>query len=343
MHHTITVSSVSDSSTASGYTPDMIKRAYNLGNIGNGNGISCAVIDFLGNPYLKRNLEVFSDAFNLTSPDVFETGQALSQSFDFSAYIEPCVDSQWLHAISPLARINVIKAPQYSVQGALYAIETALEIGSDIVLLTFQAADYEAFLDRLDLFKSDAVFVTSAGDYGAEANFPACIPECISVGGTALEISDYGERLSEETVWEGSGGGICELFGIPDYQRSMLGINSQTQGRRGVPDVSFLASPNPGFAVFHSSAQGSFGWYSVGGTSVSASIVAGIIANILSSEEFSYIEKREVLPELYRLAGGSEYKNEYGCFVDIISGSNGGFYAQKGYDLCTGLGSLTNL
>ena len=64
---------------------------------------------------------------------------------------------------------------------------------------------------------------------------------------------------------------------------------------------------------------------------------------MLSSGFFSDLKKSEILPELYRLAGGTSYKNEFGYFKDIINGSNGKFYAQKGYDLCTGLGSLINL
>ena len=41
---------------------------------------------------------------------------------------------------------------------------------------------------------------------------------------------------------------------------------------------------------------------------------------------------------LYELAGSSSYKNPYGDFYDITSGSNG-YKATVGYDVVTGLGS----
>lgn len=342
MKKTIKTDAISNNSSV-GYVPEQIKNAYNLGNVGNGENIRVSVIDFFGNPYIQRNIDVFSAEFNLPkiTLNLFDT--SFENNFDFSGYIEPSVDTQWVHAVSQQAIINVIRAPGYSVEGAMQAVARSLDIGTDIMLLTFQAQMREEYKQYSTYFDEDCVFIASAGDYGAQVNFPSCMPQCVSVGGTSLDISESGERLSEETVWEGTGGGICTYFEIPDYQRRMSGISEITDGNRGVPDVSFLADPQKGYSVYHSSVVDGFGWYRTGGTSVSASVVAGIIANLLSANSLEITRKKDVLPLLYALAGETEYTNPFDKYTDITSGNNGIYSAMHGYDLCTGLGSLVNL
>ncbi len=333
--------SLSNSSNI-GYTPNQVRTAYTLSQRSRGEGVSVAVIDFLGNIYLQNNLDIFSNEFGLPRIQLQFIGETPRNSrFDFSAYIEPSADTQWVHAISPRAQLKVIRATQYSIEGAMEAIKQALEQNCDIILQTFQAPFDESYVKYESIYSSNAVFVSSAGDYGAGAFFPSCFTTCISVGGTSLQLNLNGNRISEETVWNGTGGGICTYFEIPDYQKKFYDIESQTSGHRGVPDISFLADPNTGYSVYHSSVSDSFGWYKAGGTSIGASVVAGILANMLSYTNIN--DKRSVLPMLYSLAGEYSYKNEYNKFKDITTGGNNMFQARVGYDLCTGLGSLINL
>ncbi len=341
MNINLRIDNLTDSSEK-GYTPQQIIKAYNLGNYGDGQGIKVAIFDFIGNNNIQSDLDVFSDTFNLERLKLEYAGTFNSTNyFDFSAYIEPCADSQWVHAISPKSEIVIIRAEEFNVNGAIKAINTAIETDADIILMTFQSAFREEFLNYTSIFESNVAFVASAGDYGSGAFFPSCYPTCISVGGTSLEISKNGERMGEETVWQGSGGGICQYFTIPEFQQKFYPIKNITNGKRGVPDVSFLADPEYGYSVYHSSSADTFGWYTSGGTSIAASVIAGIIANFLSASGIE--NKQEILPLLYKLAGETSYKNEYMKFNDIISGNNGSFSARKGYDLCSGLGSPINL
>lgn len=341
MNSSLKLGSLSDDCER-GYNPQQIKKAYNLGNYGDGNGVKVAIFDFIGNKNIQSNIDVFSDAFNLERTELEFAGEFNhSKNFDFSAYIEPCADSQWVHAISPKADILVIRAEEYSVKGAINAINTALDNGADIILQTFQTPFIESYLNYTSLFEMDAVFIASAGDFGSGAFFPSCYPTCISVGGTSLEIGKNGDRLGEETVWAETGGGICQYFDIPDYQNRFIPIPSITNNKRGVPDVSFHADPEYGYSVYHSSVSDMFGWYTSGGTSIAASVVAAIIANYLSFDK--NVTKREILPFLYKIAGETSYKNEHLKYNDIVMGNNGAYSARRGYDLCTGLGSLINL
>lgn len=341
MQSSLIIDSLSDNSNI-GYTPMQIMNAYGLGNRRTGAGITVGVIDFIGNPYIQRNLNIFSEEFGLRETEIEFYGDIENQSnFEFAAYIEPSVDVQWVHAIASDANLKIIRAPEYTVQGAIDAIKTAVEIGCNIVLQTFQAPFIEDYLEYSDIFKNDAVFIASAGDYGAGAFFPSCYPYCISVGGTSLEIDSAGNRVGIESVWTGTGGGICNYFQIPEYQSKFESINELTGGKRGVPDISFLADPEKGYSVYHSSVRDSFGWYKAGGTSISAAVTAGIIANILSYD--NTINKNNMVEYLYSAAGDGVYTNRFNIFYDVTEGNNGLHMALKGYDLCTGLGSLINI
>ena len=71
----------------------------------------------------------------------------------------------------------------------------------------------------------------------------------------------------------------------------------------------------------------------VKGTSLAAPAWAAILAGIRQ-------RKGEVEPEdLYRVAGGNRYLEPQPYFTDIVQGETRLNQAQKGWDLCTGLGS----
>jgi kumamolisin len=88
--------------------------------------------------------------------------------------------------------------------------------------------------------------------------------------------------VRQESVWndgDGSatGGGINAFFPVPDYQQSLampVDLVSGFKGR-GVPDVSAVADPQTGYAVF---VHGQ--WMVVGGTSAVAPLYAGLVARL---------------------------------------------------------------
>jgi hypothetical protein len=104
---------------------------------------------------------------------------------------------------------------------------------------------------------------------------------------------------------------------------------------RTVADLSAVADPATGFAVYDTFGLGSYnGWIEVGGTSVSAPLIAGMIglagnASRLDSPKFIYGHRKGL--------------------HDVVGGSNGfcgGDYlctGTKGYDAPTGLGSPLGL
>lgn len=324
-----------------GYTPAQIKKAYQL-QTDDGQGVTATFLSYFQNPYLQKDLDAFCKAFDIETTQIHMYGECVPSAYNFNAYIEPVIDTQWFHAIAPKARMNIVCVEQYNVFGAIDAIRRALEIGTDLMILTFETEMLERYREYEDVFASECLFIASAGDTGAQANFPAGMPGCLAVGGTTLFLDAVGNRLSYETVWKGSGGGIAQPFDIPDYQKDMKGVREMTGGKKGIPDVSFLADPHTGVSVYHSSSGDAYGWYKVGGTSISAPIVGGILAGAISKTPVLRTDVTGVIRYLYDLAGGSEYTNAQGRFYDVIYGTNGAYEAGPGYDLCTGLGSLVN-
>ena len=165
----------------------------------------------------------------------------------------------------------------------------------------------------------------SSGDGGYGVEYPASSHYVTAVGGTSL-TSGGGSRGWTETAWSGAGSGCSTL------NAALSGAASFGTGcaNRAVADVSAVADPNTGVAVYDTTAlQGRSGWFVVGGTSASAPIIAGVYA--LAGNEAS-------IDNNYPYTHSSS-------FFDVTSGSNGSCptaqwcTARSGWDGPTGLGS----
>ncbi|MET8545672.1 S53 family peptidase [Kitasatospora sp. NPDC004799] len=173
-----------------------------------------------------------------------------------------------------------------------------------------------------------------AFDERAHADFPASSPHVLGVGGTRLVV-DQGQVVSE-TVWDDgvghrTGGGISKLFPVPQFQEG-AGVPPSANpphGRgRGVPDVAALAAGSTGVVV--PSIDGVHALV-VGGTSAAAPMWSALLARINQAlpgaAQVGFLN-----PLLYA-------KFATGVLRDITKGSNGAYFAAKGWDPCTGLGS----
>jgi subtilase family serine protease len=143
----------------------------------------------------------------------------------------------------------------------------------------------------------------------------------IAVGGTSLKRSTSARGWSE-AAWNGAGSGCSTLYAKPGWQ-----VDSGC-ARRTVADVSAVADPNTGVAVYGPTSSTQSAWLVFGGTSVAAPLIGGIYG--VNGGSVNY--------------GGDPYSHVSALF-DVISGSNGscgGSYlctAKTGYDGPTGLGT----
>jgi subtilase family serine protease len=173
------------------------------------------------------------------------------------------------------------------------------------------------------------------------AEYPSSSPWVISVGGTTINRDPSTQYFQSESCWAGSGGGTSQYetysstFGTgtgpwTNYQYPLFG-----QANRRTPDISFDADPASGAYVRYNSA-----WYVVGGTSLSAPAVAGIVNNSnnrlgVAPSPGGYYTNAENNLLYAQLLTYKEYPLN---FYDVKTGSNGA-NAVAGWDSCTGVGS----
>jgi subtilase family serine protease len=201
-----------------------------------------------------------------------------------------------------------------------------------------QSAD-EQVLEQLAA-QGQTVFAASGDSYSYTGSsdtsaYPAEDPYVTGVGGTSLTTNGVGGPWLSETSWDPSGGGISlDGIGIPSWQAGVANaLNGASTTLRNIPDVAALADPS----LYICESGECSAW---GGTSLAAPLWAGFMAlvNQQAVEAGSapaggvgFINKT-----LYTIGKGANYGSD---FHDIVSGSNGGFNAVKGYDLVTGWGS----
>ena len=135
----------------------------------------------------------------------------------------------------------------------------------------------------------------------------------------------------ERQQWGATGGGVSEIFPLPDWQ-SEVNVPTTEDGHRGrgILDLAANASPYSGYLVrLHGTET------VVGGTSASAPFLAGLIALMNQSlgRNLGHIN-----PLLYAKIGPA------GVIHNITSGDNGvqgvkGYPAGPGWNACTGWGS----
>jgi subtilase family serine protease len=175
-------------------------------------------------------------------------------------------------------------------------------------------------------------------------------PYMTQVGGTELNMTYDGGSWSSETVWgdsgptggpSGSSGGVLTTIPIPLYQTPInMSANGGSSSHCNVPDVAMAAD---GVLSVYTTSHGVQSYTDTDGTSCAAPLWAGFMAlvNQQAAEE-GKPPVGFVTPALYDIGEGLLYTS---CFHDITNGNNTWsnspnlYYAQPGYDLCTGWGS----
>jgi subtilase family serine protease len=334
------------SATVTGMTPAQIRHAYNIDRVqfssngktvtADGSGQTIAIVDAYTDPTIVQDLKTFDKTFNLSDTDAsgnFVLSRATTRvppRTDSGWALETSLDVEWAHAIAPKAHILLVSARSASTNDLLTAIDYARnQPGVVAVSMSWggNESPFETFFDNYlttpaghvggSGIRGGVTFVTSSGDNGAPAAWPAVSPNAIAVGGTSLTLDPKGNWQSE-SAWSGSGGGfsIFEPF------------------TTAAPDVAYDADPKSGFAVYDSTPHnGLKGWTTVGGTSAGAPQWAALIALVDQDRALSgrgSLTSAQALAGLYNLPDSD--------FHDIVTGSNG-FPAQTGFDLVTGRGT----
>lgn len=340
-----------------GLTPQQVRHAYGFDQVtftqtskpnkhghavrstavaADGSGQTIAIVDAFANPTIQSDLKVFDQQFGL--PDTDAKGRSLlsvaapqgKPAVDGGWANEIALDVEWAHAIAPKAHILLVEARSDSTDDLVTAIDYARRQKGVVAVSMSWGGDESPFQLADDPIlttpknhvggsgrKGGITFVTSSGDNGAYATWPASSPNVVTVGGTSLSVDAAGNWLGE-VGWVGSGGGVSNI----EYTAS--------------PDVAYDADPDTGFAVYSATpdSDGTVGWSVIGGTSAGAPQWAALVA---------IADQGRGMRGLGSLDGTSQlkpvlYNVPQDHFHDITIGDNG-FPASVGYDLVTGRGS----
>jgi len=292
-----------------------------------------AVIEWGTYKALKTDVATFSSTFGLRKTNLTVIC-AEPPCYDNSGTgwdIETALDVEWAHAIAPKAHIYVIafvSDPLTSTAEQIAAEYVAAAGGGEVSnSWGYLGGEFSGETSDDSYFVyPNVVFFASAGDGEAFPQYPSVSPNVVSAGGTTIHRDPSG-NFTGETGWQFSGGGVSIYEPLPSYQSA---IQSIVGNFRGTPDVAAIADPNSGVAVFNSTYCG--GWCVIGGTSVSSPVLAGITNAAGSFESSTNAELTKIYSEY---GNPTEYQN---LFNDITVGYNG-YYATKGWDVVTGVGT----
>ena len=329
--------------TPSGYGPSDLQSAYNLPSATAGAGQTVAIVDAYDNPNAAADLATYRAQYGLpactTASGCFEKvnqqGQQGSYPPPDSGWaLEESLDVDMVSAVCPACHIILVEANSNSNADLYAAEDEAVALGAKYVSNSWGESEYSSELQDDQYFNHPGVVITAAsGDSGylsrGTANWPASSPYVTSVGGTSLTRDSSTTRGWAETAWTGGGSG-CSLYEPkPAWQHDPGCANRMTT------DVSAVADPNTGVALYDS---GAGGWVVVGGTSVATPVIASTYALAGTPQAGTY-------PSSYPYFHSPNGLTTPAGLNDVTAGSNGtctpAYFctAGPGYDGPTGLGT----
>lgn len=332
-----------------GITPSMLFKHYKLPKDSAlcGSGITVGIVTAFGGENVKeeaeKDLAAFSAAFSLPQANteyICRPPRFCSEHTKKLWQLETALDTQWLHAFAPSAKIRCYLAASDDFSDIFDMLRRA-DDECDIISLSFGKTEFAGQTEYEDFFEnSNALFVCASGN-NKKISFPAVCKNVVAVGGTSLYLYADGEAAGPEMPWQESGCGTGKYTEMPLYQQKFKATANPANGKITVPDISFFAHGNRGAAVF---CEACGGWTEAVGTSVGAPCIAGICACMAQGNNEVLTKKASLF---YELAEKNGIYGEKSPFFDISRGrlyNDGAPYDNTiGFagksDICCGLGS----
>jgi len=310
--------------TPQGFGPVDLASAYDIPATGT-LPATIAIVDAYDNPEAEADLGFYRDTFGLpacTSDNgcfekVNQAGRAspLPQASTVWAG-EIALDIELASAICPSCSILLVEADDPQMENLGAAVKMAVALGATVVSNSYggEEDDTVAGADAtyFDAPSASGVAIFAAsGDMGYESGtqYPASGANVIGVGGTSL-VRSASPRGWAEAVWggpestNGTGGGCSIYIDRPPWATE---TDSPHCGKKTVADVSAVADPHTGVAVYNTyvAKNEKRGWLVYGGTSAATPIVATIFATTGNGA-----------------ANGSLIWNHHDAFHDVTTGTN---------------------
>jgi subtilase family serine protease len=316
--------------TPSGYGPAAIQTAY---GIPAGSGATVAIVDAYAYPNAEQDLAVYRAQYGLPACTtangclriVGQTGGKPPSRVDVGWDQEQALDLDMVSAACPSCKILLVQASSASFSNLWTGVDYAKTVaGVRAISNSYGNTDSSSYAQYDSHYTGNNIAITvSTGDSGYGAQWPATSPGAIAVGGTSLAAN------GTETAWNGAGSGCGLGHAKPTFQN---GVTDACAGRMEA-DISAVADPNTGVAVYGPRTRNSSGWMVFGGTSASAPLIGAMFALRNGA-----------------INGASSIYANRSSLTDVTSGSNGSscpvnYYCHSvtGYDGPTGLGTPQGL
>lgn len=329
-----------------GLSASQLRSFYGITSSGS-TATTVAIVDSNGYPNALRDVQMYRSTFGLPAivkcttggahpclAVVNQTGAATPlPATDVGWDQETALDLDMVSAMCPSCNILLVQGTSATFANLATAANTAASstatgTGTHAVAVSNSYGGGESGSSSLSAsYTHPGISVTaSSGDSGFAGGpqFPATSPGVIAVGGTSVHIG----ATPRETVWSGAGSGCSTVFAKPSWQHD-TGCTKRMEA-----DVSAVADPNTGVAVFAPTSATASSFQVFGGTSVAAPLIAGIIGSTGAGIDPATIYAREAAtPSL---------------LFDVTSGTNGTCSpashtyfctAEVGFDGPTGLGT----
>ena len=318
------------------YTPGDLQTAYDWPTLYGSTGAGTTIGVVMSNDYLDSDVNSFWNSYG-----VYRSGWLGRGLIDGGGSYDPTqpknsleitLDVEQTTSLAPGANVAVYEIPDLSARSIIDAYNAVVSDNlADVTSSSFGGCEgldwgslfgFEIPIDNAIAqgVAQGQTWTASSGDSGSSCpSFPASDPNVTAVGGTTL-FTDLNGSYGFEFAWNGSGGTVSSLFGLPGYQSGVPGIASSSN--RNIPDIS-MSSTNTAETLGGNSTWNTFG------TSVSSPDIAALFAH-----EIHYKGRLgNANSTLYPI------ENTYGTYHDILVGCNGGYCAGQGYDNVTGLGT----
>lgn len=339
-----------------GYDPQDLQSAYRIPTA-TGSEQTIALVDAYGYPAAESDLAKYRERYGLEAcTKANKCFRKVNQKGEESHYppeekasgwqAETALDLDMASAACPHCHILLVQAGSELEPSTGEAVNEAAKLGASEISNSYgYPEEYEPWCGTTGCSAYDSdynhpgvVVLASAGDDGydnvdfglASPNFPATSQYVVAVGGTALYHASNPRGFSE-SVWNeptrkiGSGGGCSQFEPKPSWQ-------TDTEcGKRLDNDAAAVGACVTPVSVYSSFFSG---WEDLCGTSVSAPLLAGIVAHA---------------NEATRALGAHAYYQNPGTLFDVTRGANGTCtppaedaylcHAEAGYDGPTGNGT----
>jgi hypothetical protein len=324
-----------------------IQSAYKLPS-GRNPRQTVAVVEAFNSPNLPSDLAKYREKYGLGGcgtaggclriVNQHGTARPLPQSGVLSGWdLEAAADVEMVSAACPHCRILVVEASTPSDSDIAAAENTAARLGASVISNSFGERETGQSMLAAKAFNHPGhTIVVSSGDLGfGAANFPANLATVTAVGATQLSRAANRRGWSERT-WNTTF--AIRGFGIPAASASGCSAYVakpawQHDGHCAGRTTADVAALGWNVAVY---AKTYGGWLTVGGTSLSAPIIAAVYAlagnatRVKPGYEYAHPE---------RLLDVSTGNNDIVAGTGAACGRDYLCVAKPGYDAPTGLGT----